>query len=72
MIIFLVARNFSKPLKIKLESVVFNESAEWVVDSWDENLDYILVGDTLGSLSSGTVFNEPLISIYEGKVVSEA
>jgi len=72
LIIFLVARNFAKPLKVKLESAVFNESDLWIVQSWEDGKDYIYVGDTLGVFKNESGISEPVLSIYEGELVSEA
>ncbi len=68
LIIFLVARNFAKPLKMKLDSNQFSKTEVWTLDSWNEFGDYTMVGDTLAYLKDGNDASVPLISIYEGVI----
>jgi uncharacterized membrane protein YbhN (UPF0104 family) len=71
LIIVLVARNFAKPLKIKLESNVFSDELTWTLSEWQAGPgEYIYVGDTLAQLVSSTGEAQPLLSIYEGSLVS--
>lgn len=69
LIIFLVLRNFSKPLKLKLDAPVFSEQAEWTLDRWDYDTSYVVVGDTLAWMTAEGATSEPLVSIYEGTIV---
>lgn len=69
LIIFLVARNFSKPLKVKLESAEFSAQPAWTVDSWRLDTNYVYVGDTLAVFSAAGQTNA-LVSIYEGQMAS--
>lgn len=71
LIIVLVARNFSKPLKIKLEGLELDETAEWTLSQWEAGVgDYIYVGDTIAYID--VLENSiPYISIYEGKLVAQ-
>lgn len=69
LIIFLVARNFSKPLKVKLESPEFSAQSAWTVESWRLDTSYVYVGDTLAVFSAAGQTNA-LVSIYEGQMAS--
>ncbi len=70
LIIFLVARNFEKPLKVKLDRKLLGNDE--VVQLYDlKNIgDYINVGDTLALLKDGSAVTIPVISIYEGVIAS--
>lgn len=70
LIIFLVANNFKKPLKVKLDKKQFSSDHTWMLQQWDDNKDYIFVGDTLATLVNEKQDLEYLISIYEGTVVT--
>ena len=71
LIIGLVARNFAKPLKLKLESAPFNSADTWDFETWKVQAeDYVFVGDTLGHFKDSLGGRVPLLSIYEGTVAS--
>lgn len=70
LIIVLVARNFSKPLKMKLDSPAFKVAESWTLSQWEvEPPSYIYVGDTMAVFTSPDGQSEALLSIYEGDLV---
>ncbi len=71
LIIFLVAKNFEKPLKIKLDSKHFSKENSWELESWYTIPEYTMVGDTLAILKNENGLQKHMISIYEGEIVSK-
>ena len=70
LIIFLVAKNFEKPLKMKLGNE-FSKEQTWTLKKWADLPPYIMVGDTLAYLTNHIGETKPLVSIYEGEVVEQ-
>lgn len=70
LIIFLVARNFEKPLKVKLDKKLTSNSAMVKISGLNNEGEYINVGDTLVLLKDDNGEDLPVISIYEGEIVS--
>ncbi len=71
LIIFLVANNFKKPLKIKLDKNQLAQESQWVFKDWHPIGDYTLVGDTLGFAQNQDDEVIPITSIYEGEIQSK-
>lgn len=71
LIIFLVANNFKKPLKVKLDKKQFSNESVWTLQQWNGEADYINVGDTLAVFVNEKQESNYLVSIYEGSIVSK-
>ncbi|MCB0501346.1 MAG: flippase-like domain-containing protein [Bacteroidetes bacterium] len=71
LIIFLVANNFKKPLKVKLDKKQFGNESVWTLQQWNGEADYINVGDTLAVFVNEKEEPNYLVSIYEGTIVSK-
>lgn len=67
LIIFLVANNFKKPLKVKINPKL-EKNEQWEIKNLVAVGDYIQVDDTLASIYKFSGGGDYLISIYEGEV----
>jgi uncharacterized membrane protein YbhN (UPF0104 family) len=71
LIIMLVANNFKKPLKIKVDKSQVPAESVWKLKQWNTIGDYTLVGDTLGWIENTNAVVIPILSIYEGEIQSQ-
>ena len=69
-IIGLVLLSFQKPTKVKLENKIFGNNVTLEINELNKQGEYVYVGDTLALLEDSNEHIIPVISIYEGVVVS--
>jgi len=67
----LVANNFKKPLKIKVDKSQVPVESTWTLKEWNTIGAYTLVGDTLGWIENTNAEVIPIFSIYEGEIQSK-
>jgi uncharacterized membrane protein YbhN (UPF0104 family) len=71
LIIMLVANNFKKPLKVKLDKSQIPQESTWKLKEWNTFGAYTLVGDTLAWIEDSKGSTLPILSIYEGEIQSK-
>lgn len=69
-IIGLVLLSFQKPTKVKLDKKIFENNVTLEINELNKEGEYIYVGDTLAMLEDRNGQTIPVLSIYEGFVLS--